>query len=65
MLANEAAKAELTVIKDELKLALKREQELMKMGEDKIRMMVTAGQKWEKQQMAKIKKMTATKKRKK
>ena len=60
-----AAKAEVAVLRDELKAALKREKELMKMGENKIRMMLSAGEKWEKQQINKIKKMTTGKKRKK
>jgi hypothetical protein len=35
---------------------LKREQALLKLGEKKAKMMLAAGQRWEKQQVAKIKK---------
>ena len=58
-----SAKAEVKVLKDELKAALKRERELVKLGEKKISMMFTAGEKWERKQVAKIKKIVAKKRR--
>lgn len=64
-LAKEAAKAEMAVLKDQLDAALKRERELVKLAEGKVRMMVSAGDKWEKEQMAKIKKMGSKKKKRK
>jgi len=41
------------------KSALKREQALLKLGETKARMMIAAGQRWEKKQVAKIRKFAA------
>jgi len=58
-LAKAAAKAEIDVLNDNLKAALKREQALLKMGEKKAKMMMAAGQRWEKQQLAKIRKLAA------
>ena len=61
-LAKDAAKAEIAVLKDDLNAALKRERELVKISENKIKAMVSAGEKWERQQMNKLKKMMARKK---
>jgi len=61
----ESAKAEIAVLKDQLNAAMKREAELLKIGENKVRAMVVAGEKWEKQQLAKIKKMASKSKPKK
>ncbi len=56
-----AAKAQIDVLNDNLKTALKREQALLKIGEEKVKMMLAAGRRWEKQQISKIKKLTAKK----
>jgi hypothetical protein len=40
---------------------LKREQALLKLGEQKAKMMLAAGQRWEKKQVAKIRKLAAKK----
>ena len=56
-----AAKAEIDVLSENLKVALKREQAMVKVGEQKVKMMLAAGQRWEKQQLAKIKKLVAKK----
>lgn len=61
--ATASAKAEMAVLKDELKAALIRERELVKLGEKKISMMVSAGEKWERQQVAKIRKIVAKRRR--
>ena len=53
----------MNVLKDQLTAALKREQALLALGEKKAKMMLAAGERWERQQVAKIKQM-ATKKRK-
>ena len=53
----ESAKAEVAVLKDQLNAAMKREAELMKIAEKKVHAMVAAGEKWEKEQLAKLKKM--------
>ncbi|MCP4390210.1 MAG: hypothetical protein GY802_18095 [Gammaproteobacteria bacterium] len=49
------------MLNENLKAALKREQALLKLGEKKARMMLAAGQRWEKQQISKIRKLTAKK----
>lgn len=59
--ARASAKAEITVLKDELKAALRRERELVKLGQKKISMMVAAGEKWERKQVSKIRKIVARK----
>lgn len=56
-LANAAAKAEITVLKDQLAVMNKREKALLKIGEQKAKHMWNAGEKWEKEQISKIKKM--------
>jgi hypothetical protein len=59
--AKSAAKAEFDVINEKLKASLKREQALLKLGEQKAKMMLAAGQRWEKEQVAKIKKLVGKK----
>ena len=54
-LARAAAKAEIAVLKDQLAVARKREQELLKLGELKAKAMWKAGEEWEKKQMARFK----------
>ncbi|MGD8526714.1 MAG: hypothetical protein PVJ63_10725, partial [Thioalkalispiraceae bacterium] len=54
-LANAAAKAEIKVLKDQLAAARKREQALVKISEQKAKMMWKAGEQWERQQMTKLK----------
>ncbi|MDH5735773.1 MAG: hypothetical protein OEY87_06585 [Gammaproteobacteria bacterium] len=61
----DSARAEITVLKDQLSAAMKREAELLKIGESKVRAMVAAGEKWEKKQIAKIQKMAGKSKPKK
>jgi len=51
------------VLKEQLAAALKREQELMKLGEKKAKAMLAAGERWEKKQIARIKKATSKKRR--
>ena len=58
-IARASAKAEITVLNDELKAALKRERELVKLGKKKISMMVAAGEKWERKQVSKIRRIVA------
>lgn len=53
----DSAKAEIAVLKDQLNAAMKREAELLKIGEKKVHAMVAAGEKWEKEQMAKLMKI--------
>ncbi len=55
-LARSAAKAEIAVLKDQLTAAGKREQALLKISEQKTKMMWKAGEQWEKEQVAKIQK---------
>ena len=64
-LAKAAAKAEIALLKEQLSVAQKREQALMKIGEQKARLMWQAGNKWEKEQLAKIKKNLKVKRRSK
>ncbi|MEJ2398956.1 MAG: hypothetical protein P8Z67_12160 [Gammaproteobacteria bacterium] len=54
-LARAAAKAEIDVLKEQLALALKREEALRKLSQQKAKMMWQAGEQWEKQQLAKLK----------
>jgi hypothetical protein len=54
-LAKAAAKAEINVLKDQLAAAIKREEALRKLSQDKAKLMWKAGEQWEKQQLAKIK----------
>ncbi len=54
-LARTAAKAEIDVLRDQLSAALKREETLRKISQEKAKMMWKAGEQWEKQQLAKIK----------
>lgn len=54
-LTKAAAKAEIDVLKDQLVSALKREEALRKLSQDKAKMMWKAGEKWEKEQLARIK----------
>jgi hypothetical protein len=49
-----AAKDEITVLKDQLDAALKREKELLKISQKKAVKMLAAGERWEKKQVAKI-----------
>lgn len=60
-LTREAAKSEIAVLKVQLNAALKREQELMKIAQNKAKMMLEAGEKWEKAQMKKLQKLTGKK----
>jgi len=60
-----AAKDEIAVLKDQLTEALKREKGLIKLSEQKARKMLTAGERWEKKQLAKIKKAAARARKKK
>lgn len=53
--ARTAAKAEITLLRDKLDAALKRE-ELVKISEKKAKRMIAAGENWEKKQLAKLKK---------
>ena len=63
-LARAAARDEIAVLKDQLAAALKREAELRKLSEKKIKKMLAAGERWEKKQRIKLKK-AARKARKK
>lgn len=56
-LAKAAAKAEIAVLKDQLAAVIKREKALLKVSEEKTKIMWKAAEQWEKQQVAKIKKM--------
>jgi hypothetical protein len=55
--ANAAAKAEITVLKDQLNAVMKREKALLKVSEQKAKIMWKAAEQWEKKQVAKIQKM--------
>lgn len=55
-LAKAAAKAEVRVLKDLLAAARKREQEFLKLGEIKAKMLLTVGKRWEKKQINRIQK---------
>ena len=52
-----AAKAEVNVLKDQLAAVMKREKALLKIGEQKTKMMWKAAEQWEKKQVSKIQKM--------
>ncbi len=54
-----AAKDEIAVLKDQLAAALKRGKALVKISKKKAREMLVAGQRWEKKQLARIKKAAA------
>ena len=54
-LAKAAAKAEVGVLKDQLNAAIKREEALRKLSQEKAKLMWKAGEQWEKQQLAKLK----------
>jgi len=58
-LAKKAAKDEIAVLKDQLAGVLKREKALIKMSQNKTREMIAAGERWEKQQLHKINKLTS------
>ncbi len=58
-LVKAAAKDEIAVLKDQLAAALKRERELSRISEQKALKMLAAGERWEKKQLAKLKKATA------
>ena len=64
-LARVAAKDEVAVLKDQLAEALKREKGLLKLSEQKARKMFAAGERWEKEQIARIKKAAAKARKKK
>lgn len=62
--ARDAANAEVTAMKVQLVGALKREKELVALGEKKAQMMLAAGARWEKAQLKKIEKLgTSVRKR--
>ena len=54
-LAKAAAKAEMDVLKDQLATALKREEALRKLSQEKAKQMWRAGEQWEKKQLARLK----------
>ena len=58
-LVRDAAKDEIAVLKDQLAAALKRERELSRISEQKAKQMLIAGERWEKQQLAKLKQAAA------
>lgn len=49
------------VLNERLRAPLKREKSLLKLGERKARIMLAAGRRWEKQQIANIKKLAEKK----
>jgi len=51
-------------LKEQLAQALKREQELLKLGEKKARMLLAAGERWERKQVRRIQSMVKKKRRK-
>lgn len=53
-LAKAAANDEIAVLKDHLDASLKREQELQKIYEKKLRKMLQAGERWEKKQLTRL-----------
>jgi len=63
-LVKAAAKDEIAVLKDQLAAALKRERELSRISEQKALKMLAAGERWEKKQLAKLKKVTANARKK-
>ena len=54
-LVKAAAKAEMDVLKDQLAVAIKREEALRKLSQEKAKLMWKAGEQWEKKQLAKLK----------
>lgn len=54
-LVKAAAKTEMDVLKDQLAAAIKREEALRKISQEKAKQMWKAGEQWEKQQLAKLK----------
>jgi len=56
-LARSVAKAEVAVLKDQLNVALKQQKAIRSMAEEKAKILWAAGQRWEKEQFNKIKKM--------
>jgi hypothetical protein len=63
-LATVAAKDEVVVLKEQLAEALKREKGLIKLSEQKAKKMFAAGERWEKKQLAKLKKAASKARRK-
>ena len=63
-LVRAAAKDEIAVLKDQLAAALKRERKLSRISEQKIKKMLVAGERWEKEQLAKLKQAAANAKKK-
>jgi len=63
-LVRAAAKDEIAVLKDQLAAALKRERELSRISEQKIKKMLVAGERWEKEKLAKLKQAAAKAKKK-
>lgn len=54
-LVKAAAKAEIDVLKGQLAVAVKREEALRKLSQEKAKKMWQVGEQWEKQQLAKLK----------
>lgn len=54
-LVKAAAKAEIDVLKDQLSVAIKHEEALRKLSQEKAKKMWQAGEQWEKQQLARLK----------
>lgn len=54
-MARAAAKAEIDVLKDQLAVALKREEALRKLSQEKAMMMWKTGEQWERQQLERLK----------
>ena len=54
-LAKAAAKAEINVLRDQLAVAMKREEALRKLSQEKAKQMWKAGEQWEKKQLARLK----------
>ena len=52
-----AAKAEIAVLKDQLDAVMKREKALLRVSEQKTKVMWKAAEQWEKKQVSKIQKM--------
>lgn len=63
-LVKTAAKDEIAVLRDQLAAVVKREKELMKMSKNKTAKMIAAGERWEKEQLARIKKIASQTRRK-
>ena len=54
-LVRAAAKAEIDVLKEQLAVAVKREEALRKLSQEKAKKMWQAGEQWERQQLARLK----------